>query len=235
MILLDRNDDFKLDQFSTEVKGQDARIGWRYFGGTTHFLIVVTDAFSEYDLDGLKQELEEKGLRDKNLILDGRCDIAKVPGQVAQVYLINEQQYSRDMRGWRCNLRVITGGQVVPLRIAVYACTVEDQTVINVFRGKEAGKDGQPENVVYLPQTIHYTMTVKSFLGKKAIVRVENVANYPDGCVVYSLPEVNVDIPLTAAALGRELEIKLPGNDEPQFFIAKEYKKFYKIEENVRK
>lgn len=225
MNVLDSNMDYLLDQFYVETNGLESAIRWRTYGETTHFIIVVTDVFTDYTFDDVKRLLDERDISDETIIKKGNIILSEDDSSVSQLFLISTQQYMQNnLLGWKCTRKQLTDGRKIPLKIAIYACVVENDNQINAYRSSNK------ENETFFPITIHYTQVTKGIFGNKRVeLCIESINQYVNGSLGYKLTEKGIKIPLTIDALGKNLIVKMTVGNEIIVYVEEDYKNFYKL------
>lgn len=229
MNILAGNEAYKLDKLVVNALGNDRQISWRYFGQSTHFLITISDAFSVFSLNDVEAYLKKQGICDEDFIAKRELSLSDENNVIKKVVLISTQIYTRDQKGYKFNPMQLTNMKKIPLKFTVYACVVREGKTIEAYEALNE------EQVVYLPLVVRYTQELKGLGTKTAHVHFEPVVGYRTGSFRYRIPGQSIAVPLTEGTLGRNLEIRLPGKDELDFYVAKEYAQYYKLERMKRK
>ena len=134
MKLLPSNHDYLLDMFQHKEDGDEIWIGWRYYGDSTHFLVISCSALHPVTLDDIPNLMKELKVSDSDLLNGGDSGKLNSSENSRHIFLISQRKYLQNERGFKVSKHILSEGKAIPLKIMVFACLVDEKNEISVLR-----------------------------------------------------------------------------------------------------
>ena len=227
MIIKEFNKDYQILEYSINRTSGKINLKWNYKQGK-YFLIFLYDARNTLNLEKILQELEEKELDDRTLVERNSAPIYTTNSGNVKMFLCRELEYVQNNQTYSLPTKELRNG--VPYALSVYIAEFDKNMGILYFYPV---KDTE-SNTQFIPVKVNPVISYKNkmFQGTKiCTLNVPAMYDYPDGALEYYVTGVgaNVEYPIPAACLGKEMLVLIPRDSEVMVRVADKYKKYYRV------
>ena len=219
--------DYLVMDYSLKKASGKINLKWNYRKGR-YFLIFLYDARKVLSLENMIQELEEKELDDKFLMEKSSVPLYTASSETEKLFLCREAEYLQNNQIYSISTRELKNG--IPYAFSVF---VAEYDKANEKLGIYPVKDFE-SNTQFIPVKLNPNISYKPkfFASNKiCILKVPSMQDYQDGALEYYVTGVggNVEYPIPASCLGKELFIQIPKDSEVVVRASDKYKKYYSV------
>ncbi len=230
MTIKESDNEHMIFDVSSDQTKDTISVRWDYRGGS-QFLLVLSNALESFDLDKVLKILAQGQGRGRTPgYWKYRCEDLE---SFLKVAITNESTLERQGYAWEFKVQELR--HRIPYRFTILLCETNGNDEIETIYKPSKADEGS----FIIPLSLDFFVTRQKigilnsqWYGK---VHISKPDGYTDGAIVYNIPGTNVEVPLTSAALGRDIYIALKDEGKPVLRTTGEAGSLYKLIEKAER